>query len=298
LAENGAIGLFHELTAPRHMLSAALRDRLSQLNREPLPADAAGAPPKLKVRRPPPKVLSLAEAAPGEEIENASGKHWRIRVPLAELWPDGSRLAAICRQRLRIDPTCRRAEHEELAALARCVPYGFLALDLETCGFAGSAVFLIGLLHHDGQQLVLEQLLARNWSEEPAILATLWSIVSNQNVLVTFNGKSFDWPMVHDRTTLHRLSVEGERARPPHCDLLHHARRRWRLEMPNCRLQTLERLVCGRHRSGDIPGSEIPAAYAEFVRTGDARRMQAILHHNALDLVTLCQLSLRLAAGA
>lgn len=282
------------------MLSEALRARLSQLNRESLPAaadDDVVAPPKLKVRRPPPKFLTLAEAAPGEEVENDAGKHWRIRAPLAELWPQGPRLVDTYRRRLRLDAACCCSEHDELAALAACLPHGMLVLDLETCGFAGSAVFLIGLLHQGDDGLVLDQLLARDWSEESAILRTLWDIVAASQVLLTFNGKTFDWPMVNDRTTLHRLASDVDRPSLVHCDLLHHARRRWKSEMPNCKLQTLERLLCGRHRAGDIPGSEIPAAYTDFVRSGNAKQMQAILHHNALDLVTLCHLSLRLAAG-
>jgi uncharacterized protein YprB with RNaseH-like and TPR domain len=280
------------------MLSETLRSRLSQLNREPLPVDAEGpAPPKLKLRRSPPKFLTLAEAAPGVEVENSLGKHWRVREPLAKLWPAGPPLVDRFRRRLRLDAACIKSDHEDLAALAHCMPEGMLVLDLETCGFAGSAVFLIGLLHHDGGQLVLDQLLARNWSEEPAILQTMWDIAADNEVLLTFNGKTFDWPMVQDRTTLHKLIREDQRPQLLHCDLLHHARRRWRTEMPNCKLQTLERLVCDRHRSGDIPGSEIPAAYTDFVRSSNARQMQAILHHNALDLVTLCHLALRLAAG-
>ena len=282
------------------MLSEALRARLSQLNREPLPGavgDHDAPEPKRKVRRPSPKFLTLAEAAPGEEVVNDAGKHWRVRVPLAELWPQGPRLVDGYRRRLRLDTACHRSEHDELATLAECLPHGMLVLDLETCGFAGSAMFLIGLLHHDGRTLVLDQLLARNWSEEPAILRTLWDIACDSRVLLTFNGKTFDWPMVNDRTTMHRLIAEKARPALVHCDLLHHARRRWKNEMPNCRLQTLERLLCGRHRAGDIPGSEIPAAYSDFVRTGNARQMKAILHHNALDLVTLCHLSLRLAVG-
>jgi uncharacterized protein YprB with RNaseH-like and TPR domain len=281
------------------MLSETLRARLSQLNREVLPADAEQpAPPKLKVRRPPAKFLTLAEAAPGVEVANASGKHWRVRAELAELWPQGPSLVASYRRRLRLDAASRCSEYDEMSALAHCLPKGMLVLDLETCGFAGSAVFLIGLLHHDGQSLVLDQLLARDWSEEPAILRTMWDIAAECEVLLTFNGKTFDWPMVHDRTTLHRLMAEDARPQLMHCDLLHHARRRWRDEMPNCKLQTLERMLCGRHRAGDIPGSEIPAAYADFVRSGNARQIEAILHHNALDLVTLCHLSLRLASGA
>jgi len=132
--------------------------------------------------------------------------------------------------------------------------------------------------------------------------------MSHQRVLVTFNGKSFDWPMVKDRSTLHRpdfvrhssdQSLQDGREPPngDHCDLLHHARRRWKCKFPNCRLQTLERLVCGRHRVDDIPGGNIPALYHEFVRTRDVWTLQPILHHNALDLVTLIPLSAKLVAA-
>ena len=81
-----------------------------------------------------------------------------------------------------------------------------------------------------------------------------------------------------------------------HVDLLHHARRRWKRQLPDCRLQTLEQAICRRSRNGDISGNQIPAAYAEFVRTGFEREMDAILYHNAVDLVTLLDLALRLAA--
>lgn len=77
---------------------------------------------------------------------------------------------------------------------------------------------------------------------------------------------------------------------PPHLDLLHDARRRWKGRLANCRLQTLETHLCRRSRSGDIPGSEIPAAYHQFVRDGEAGQLQAILHHNLLDMLTMVQL--------
>jgi hypothetical protein len=90
-------------------------------------------------------------------------------------------------------------------------------------------------------------------------------------------------------------------ARPDHVDLLPESRRRWRREVPNCRLQTLEALVCGRRRQGDIAGWDIPAAYHEFVRARQAddavrlrrslRTIQSILHHNAPDLLTMAELS-------
>ena len=81
-----------------------------------------------------------------------------------------------------------------------------------------------------------------------------------------------------------------------HIDILHHARRRWSKQLPNCRLQTLEQHVCRRLRSDDVPGHRIPAVYADYVRTGFEREMDNVLHHNALDLVTLFDLALRLAA--
>ena len=127
---------------------------------------------------------------------------------------------------------------------------------------------------------------------------TLWEGMRSRGVLRTFNGKSFDWPMVSDRSVLYRLDAAGHtRDFDHHIDLLHHARRQFRRELPNCRLQTLEWYLCGRRRTGDIPGSEIPSAYHDYVRTGDAREMKSILHHNALDLITLLQLSLRMATG-
>jgi uncharacterized protein YprB with RNaseH-like and TPR domain len=186
-------------------------------------------------------------------------------------------------------------------------------LDLETCGFAGSMVFLAGVVWHVGEALVVDQLLARDYAEEKAVLQTFWQIASRNRVLVTFNGKSFDWPMVHDRSTRHHLGHDwhdaaqaaasepkeswGQNDQRPeltHCDLLHHARRRWKALLPNCKLQTLERFICRRSRRDDLPGAQVPAAYHQFVRTGEAHQVGAILHHNALDLLTLVQVTLEL----
>jgi uncharacterized protein YprB with RNaseH-like and TPR domain len=169
-------------------------------------------------------------------------------------------------------------------------------LDLETCGLGGSAVFLAGLLRAVDGRLAVELLLARDYSEESALLASLWQRLDGVATIITFNGKSFDWPMVMDRTRRHLLGRGG--AAPParHVDLLHLARRRWKTQLPDCKLQTLERRVCGRTRSDDVPGHMIPAAYQEYVRTGFEREIDAILLHNAIDLVTMLDLAMRLAA--
>jgi uncharacterized protein YprB with RNaseH-like and TPR domain len=78
---------------------------------------------------------------------------------------------------------------------------------------------------------------------------------------------------------------------------LHHARRHWKRQLPNCRLQTLEWYICGRRRDDDIPGSQIPATYHHYVRTGQTRDMESVLHHNVVDLITLLELSLRISLG-
>jgi uncharacterized protein YprB with RNaseH-like and TPR domain len=166
-------------------------------------------------------------------------------------------------------------------------------------------VFLIGLVHEGESGPQLTQLLARDYSEERAVLASLWEIMATQRVLVTFNGKSFDWPMIRDRSTLHRMDQQELAPRRPrtatsnlvHFDLLHHARRRFSAELPDCRLTTLERSICGRRRIGDIPGGDIPTAYHDFVRSGETHQMSAILHHNSMDLVTLLELALRITMG-
>jgi uncharacterized protein YprB with RNaseH-like and TPR domain len=298
------------------MLSDDVRRRLAQLHaspHSPLRATVEGYQPA----DPPSRDMDFA--AEGEVVANVSGEHLRFRRSIERFWPQGAQAIAALGHR-RMVPA---AGHVELAALRGAFPRQALFLDLETCGFAGSMVFLAGLLWYDGQ-LIVDQLLARSYAEERALLESLWQIAARNRVLVTFNGKSFDWPMVHDRSTRYHLGrdLRGHRSmarwvrpgedRPPggglrrddprpelvHCDLLHHARRRWKRQLPDCRLQTLERYVCRRFRRDDLPGAQVPAAYHEFVRSGQTHSLGAILRHNALDLVTLAQLACRLLDNA
>jgi len=318
------------------MLTDSMRSRLEALNRAPLPAtpdslssrqQQAQAAPRPVPSRPAPAAggceLNLPDLlAAGEEAKTASGKHWQIRIPLSRLGSAYADFLQQAQQRIAESACAAGAErHAELEAFCRAFPQRILFLDLETCGFAGSAIFLIGLLRREGTALLVEQILARNYAEERSALERLWEVASRCEVLATFNGKSFDWPMVHDRSTRHLLGRDlricrKKQSKPPaasspppaagrlgcddrrpellHFDLLHHARRRWRKKLPNCKLQTLERFLLGRRRGDDIPGSRIPDAYHHFVRSGETREMQLILKHNFLDLVTLLELAIRL----
>jgi hypothetical protein len=232
----------------------------------------------------------------GTEAANALGRYWCISRPVSEVWPAATEFLSPIRPRHTRRPVIGRPA-EDRQAFLQAFPGKTLFLDLETCGLAGSAIFLVGLIRFAAGQLYLEQLWARSHAEEPGLLGALREIMRDGPVLVTFNGKSFDWPQVRDRTTLHTRGREGTADPVRHLDLLHHARRRYGTRFGDCRLQTLERHICGRFRVADVGGSQIPAVYSQYVRTGDASLVRPILHHNALDLLTLLQLAVTLVGA-
>jgi hypothetical protein len=288
------------------MFDDRIRSRLEALNRGPLPASTL---PAQSIQPAPPKTAPASPLRPravkpipaliqrGTVAVNDAGEHLRIVLPLDELWPGGADLALRRHDQLASQPAPGKSSafQQELVHFVRAFPGDILLVDLETCGLSGSSLFLIGVMRFVDGQLQVELLLARNYAEERAVLASFWQTITPTSLLVTFNGKSFDWPMIADRSARHLLFRETRRPELPHVDILHHARRRWRRQLPDCKLQTLERHICGRGRTGDIPGSQIPAAYQQFVRTGKDHEMNAILLHNAIDLVTLLDISLRLA---
>jgi len=170
----------------------------------------------------------------------------------------------------------------------------FVFFDLETTGLSGGAgtqAFLVGCAAFDADgAFVVRQFLLTSAAGEKRMLARVREALQTAGALVSFNGKSFDAPVLETRYLFHR--VPWDAARLPHVDVLHPARRFWSFE--DCSLVTLERHVIGARRVGDVPGIEIPARYFQFVRTGDARPLAPVLEHNRLDLVTLAALASRL----
>lgn len=273
------------------MLNDSLRQRLEALNREQLPTTRFAV--QARASRPTPRAVAPATQATESEavlVENESGSHLLYRRPLADLWPAGPRLVAGRLQHLKGESPAG-----DLGSLITALPHRALLLDLETCGLAGAALFLVGVLRWIDEEPTIELLFARNWSEEAAVLASLWARLREVDVLATYNGKSFDWPMVMDRSRRHLLHKRQTLREPAHVDLLHHARRKWRAVLPDCKLQTIEQRVCRRPRGADIPGSQIPAAYDAYVRTGCEQQMRLVRQHNAQDLVTLLDISMRVA---
>ena len=162
-----------------------------------------------------------------------------------------------------------------------------LFLDLETCGLAGTPVFLAGTMAWNGDDFVVRQYFARHYGEEAALLAAVAEQAAGYEVLVTFNGKSYDAPFLAARALTHGVAMRLPRW---HLDLLHHARRRWKEELPDCRLTTLEWRVCRRRRAGDVPGEVVPGIYHDYVRHGDPWRLVPVFHHNLLDVTTMADI--------
>ena len=165
-------------------------------------------------------------------------------------------------------------------------------LDLETTGLAATPLFLAGALVHRDGGLRAVQLLARDYSEERCVIDLVDGMLAGCGVCVTFNGKSFDLPYLRERAKYHRLAL---RPGPEQFDLLHHARRRWKHRLPDCRLLTLEWFILGRRRMGDVDGWEVPCIYHEFVHTKDARRLKQVLRHNLMDVLAMAELMVSLA---
>ena len=161
-------------------------------------------------------------------------------------------------------------------------------LDTETTGLAGgtgTCAFLIGIGAADGSGFRVRQFFLRDFTEEKAALVALAEALEPYELLVTYNGKTFDIPLLETRYTLARM--KSPFSRMVHLDLLHPARRLWKLRLESCQLKNLERELLGISRNGDVPGSEIPQIYFDYLRTRSAKGLQPVFFHNALDIVTL-----------
>src|SRR5438094_6941627 len=173
-------------------------------------------------------------------------------------------------------------------------PERWLFLDTETTGLAdgsGTYAFLVGIAWWEGGGLEIEQFFLREYSEERSLLFAVRERIAEHPVLVTFNGKSFDWPLLETRYRMSRkITPPVPRA---HLDFLHPARSLWRLRLGSVRLSELERHVLGCDRGADVLSHLIPRIYLDFMRGGPPERLIPVFHHNQMDLRGLAALSSR-----
>jgi hypothetical protein len=219
----------------------------------------------------------MARALDADAVQTTRG--WYVRRELRPVY------LPLNRERLRVLP----GMPEPGAPL--------LCLDTETTGLgsaAGTVAFLIGVGWWESERLRLVQLALPDHSEEAALLDALVDLFPADACLVTYNGRTFDWPLLETRYRM-------ERAAPPaltgHLDLLLLVRRLFRYRLPDARLQTVERHLLRRHRAPDVPAWEIPALYYSFLRGGPAGPIRVVARHNAEDVVTLGRILAHLERG-
>jgi len=238
---------------------------------------------RIETRRPKrPAPQPIEEVLGGELVDTGEGKLLVVRREYPLSHRHGRRaLGAALETPLDLLSALARAEQpiEDARRL--------LFLDAETTGLAGGTgtyAFLVGAAWLEDDRLVLAQHFMRDFDEEPALLAALRPLLERASGLVTFNGATFDLPLLETRFLMTRRRWP---AALPHLDLLRPARRIWAAYLPDCRLATLEREVVGVMREDDIAGGLIPALYFDFLRSRRAAPLARVLAHNRDDILTL-----------
>lgn len=272
---------------PRSEEIRALRERIeSVLSRRPAGQDAET---RLAGRG---RGVALETLLSGEETTNEAGIYFCAR----HLARGSARHGRFCIRDLAPLDMDRLAILGNVPALRGLDYRDALFLDTETTGLAGgtgTVAFLIGLGWFDGDGFVTQQLFARDYGEERATLLGLRERLDGKRFLVSFNGKSFDANLLAARFIMNRMP--DPLAGLPHLDLLHPARRLLSHRLADRRLGSLEGAILGFEREGDIPGSEIPQRYFDWLRRRDGRPMADVFEHNRLDILSLAALAAHLA---
>jgi uncharacterized protein YprB with RNaseH-like and TPR domain len=263
------------LATPRTDVLADLRARI-QATLERSARRGAPAPPPVDTVELPFATSQTAAGPLHVRTQRLSAAHRTGRAPLACALDANFELLAL----LSLDPS-----------LAPCDPQRALYLDTETTGLSGGAgtvAFLVGLAWWDTGTLVLEQVLVRALGEEAPMLERVRERIEAASVLVTFNGKSFDMPLLRTRFVLARMQMPPM---PPHLDLLHVARRvHGKRVKQGCRLVALERDVLGFERHDDVESGDVSACYLHFLRSGEPGALLGVIEHNAWDVAAMAAL--------
>jgi uncharacterized protein YprB with RNaseH-like and TPR domain len=254
---------------------ALLRERIARI------ADKySGDSPRPEIPAAP--AFTMADL-PGAEVETSAGRHWEMEKLYERHRRHGSYEIS----------DLAELPHDLFGAISDGVVVGtppetWAFLDTETTGLAGGSgtlAFLIGVGRITPEGFRVKQFFLRDHGEEASALDALAAHLRQFRVMVTYNGKAYDQPLLETRFRM-------VRARPPfggleHVDLLHSSRRLWKLRLESCRLVELENRILGIEREGDIPGQLIPYVYFDYLRKSEIARLVPVFHHNAMDILTL-----------
>ena len=266
---------------------AELRKRISGIDRKytsPI-APRAAAPPRTP--RHASSAQFIQDLMSGEVVRTEHGEHFETE----KLWERHRRHGSVDISDLAELPADLLDPLSE-GAIAHAHPTKWAFLDTETTGLAGGTgtyAFLIGVGTIEPAGFRLRQFFMRDYGEEASLLHRLAEYLAPFDVLITYNGKSYDQPLLETRFRMARSRHPF--GRMEHLDLLFGARRLWKLRLESCRLVDLENRILGVERQGDLPGELIPYLYFDFLRTQHAFRLVPIFHHNALDILSLACLT-------
>ncbi len=261
---------------------AHLRRRIAKIDRKYTRPAAKAPTPKPQAPIPTPE-----DWLQGEEVETAHGVHYETERLYERHRRHGS-IGIVDLEDLShdlLDPI----SNGQIRGVA---PEKWCFLDTETTGLAGGSgtyAFLVGVGRITPQGFRVRQFFMRDFGEEASQLSALAEHLKQFEVMITYNGRTYDQPLLETRFRM-------VRQRPPftsleHLDLLFGARRLWNLRFDSCRLVELENQILGVERQGDLPGELIPYVYFEYVRTHEIFRLLPVFHHNAIDILTLACLT-------
>jgi uncharacterized protein len=190
-------------------------------------------------------------------------------------------------------------DHDGLAIIAKkdaseidFNPDRILFLDTETTGLSGGTgtyIFLMGLGYFKDNHFVVKQYFMPDYGDELAFLQAIMETISHFDMLVTYNGKSFDIPLLITRLKYNR--IHWDQNLMGHLDLLHCSRQVWKHRLDSCSLQSIERSIMGKQRFNDIPGAQIPGIYFDYLSLGNMDLLPLVIEHNQMDIISLACLA-------
>jgi len=260
-----------------------LRDEIARIERK----YANPPPPAPEARSRGLAFRHIEEWLTGEEVETPFGRHFETEKRYEPHRRHGSAdIGALA------DLPGDLLDELSGGAISRVPPEEWAFLDTETTGLAGGAgtcAFLIGIGYIARDGFRVRQFFMRGYSEEASVLDAVARRLAQFRVLITYNGRAYDQPLLEAR-------YRWRRTRSPfgalqHLDLLHGARRLWKLRFESCRLVDLENRILGVERQGDMPGALIPYVYFEYLRTRLAAHLLPVFQHNATDILSLACLT-------
>lgn len=228
---------------------------------------------------------------PGTEVTTAYGKTFQVTSGFYKTSLDLRTLYERFTDVLQDEGSSFRKKIDKVCRKQLTSSQDILFVDIETTGLAYTPLFLIGCLTCTDANFILSQFLARDLTEEKAVISLFLEYIEQKHLIVSFNGTRFDLPYIEKRALTKGLSFSNC---IPHLDLLVECRSLWTNYLPDFKLTTIEKYICRNSRYDDIPGSEIPSMYFRFLKTKDPHIISRLIKHNAMDLLSMIEIAIKM----